>query len=153
VAWLISPSVDGDLAAMVVRRWGVVVVRGSATRTGVRAMRDLYRAIVRDRVAPVILPDGPSGPPGRCKPGPVMLASLSGAPLLPMACHAARAWRLPTWDRTLVPRPFTRVAIAVGAPRRIPRDLSAEALERERAAMEQTLDALDREAAAALARA
>jgi lysophospholipid acyltransferase (LPLAT)-like uncharacterized protein len=141
---------DGELAAMIVRPWGIGVIRGSGTRTGVRAMRDLYRAIVRDQVSPVTVPDGPSGPGGHFKAGAVMLASLSGAPLFPMAYRAAHGWRLPTWDGMVIPRPFTRIALALGEPQRIPRDLPAEGLEVQRRRMQETLDGLERTAGAAL---
>jgi len=143
IAWLISPSVDGELATMVARRWGIHVVRGSATRTGVKAMRDLYRAVRRSGVSPIITPDGPSGPPEVCKPGAVMLAQLAGVPLLPLSWHARWTLRLPTWDRVVVPLPFTRATIAVGEPIALPRDLPADALEGERARLEAALRALE----------
>ena len=61
VGWLISPSADGELAARVAERWGIRVVRGSATRSGTQALRGLYRALVREQVSPVVVPDGPTG--------------------------------------------------------------------------------------------
>ena len=64
VGWLISPSVDGELGAMMVRRVGGAVIRGSSTHTGARALRDYYQALVKDNISPVITPDGPRGPSG-----------------------------------------------------------------------------------------
>jgi len=69
VGWLISPSVDGELGAMLVRRVGGAVIRGSSTHTGARALRDYYQALVKDNVSPVITPDGPRGPRFKFKPG------------------------------------------------------------------------------------
>jgi len=141
-AWLISPSFDGEVPARVARRWGVRVIRGSATRTGVRALRDLQRAVVEERVSAVLATDGPSGPPRVSKTGVVMLAQLSGAPLLPLAFRARPALRLPTWDGLRVPLPFARVDVAVGALRGVPRDLPPESLEPERAALDAGLGEL-----------
>ena len=78
VGWLISPSVDGELGAMMVRRLGAAAIRGSSTHTGARALRDYYQALVRDNVSPIITPDGPRGPPFKFKPGAVLLAQMSG---------------------------------------------------------------------------
>ena len=78
VGWLISPSVDGELGAMLVRRFGGAVIRGSSTHTGARALRDYYQALVKDNVSPVITPDGPRGPRFKFKPGALLLAQMSG---------------------------------------------------------------------------
>jgi hypothetical protein len=88
--WLISPSVDGELGAMMVRRFGGAVIRGSSTHTGARALRDYYQALVRDNVSPVLTPDGPRGPRFKFKPGALLLAQMSGRPILPMSYAAAR---------------------------------------------------------------
>ena len=75
VGWLISPSVDGELGAMLVRRFGGAVIRGSSTHTGARALRDYYQALVKDNVSPVITPDGPRGPRFKFKPGALLLVA------------------------------------------------------------------------------
>jgi lysophospholipid acyltransferase (LPLAT)-like uncharacterized protein len=147
---LVSPSVDGELVAMTIQRWDVRVVRGSATRTGGKAIRDLYRIVMRERLSLVVLPDGPKGPPGEFKPGAVMLAQLSGAPVLPMACVPRRAFELSSWDRLLVPLPFTRVSVVIGAPEPVDRDLAADAIEPESKRLAGVLDDLTRRAEAAL---
>lgn len=146
--WLISPSVDGELAAMTVRGFGVDVVRGSSTRTGVRALRGLQRAIRREGLSPVILPDGPQGPPGKAKPGVVVLAQLGRAPILPIGLAARRAWRLPTWDHFALPLPFTRIGVAIGAPRYVARELPPPEVERVRAGLELALHDLQERARA-----
>lgn len=143
LGWLISPSRDGELAARVARHWSIRVIRGSATRTGLKAIRGLHRVMVDDRVSPVMLPDGPHGPPRRFKPGAIMLAQLTAAALVPMAAAVDRAWHLGSWDRMMVPRPFSRIVIVRGEPREIPRDLPSSRLEEERRAMEEALDALE----------
>lgn len=138
---LISPSVDGEVPAAVARRLGMTVIRGSSTRTGAQALRDYYELLVKHDVSPIITPDGPTGPRQHFKPGALMLAQLSGRPLLPMAFAASRAWHF-GWDRFVLPWPGARIAIAVGDPVYVDPDLTlAEvgALEDLRVQMEQEL--------------
>jgi hypothetical protein len=127
---LISPSVDGELPAMLVRHAGGVAIRGSSTYTGARALRDYYEAVVRQDVSPAITPDGPRGPTREFKSGAIMLAQLTGRPIVPIAYAASRAYAFRTWDRFVLPWPFSRVVIAVGEPRIVPKGLDAEALAR-----------------------
>ena len=139
--WLISPSVDGELAAMVLRRFGAAVIRGSSTHTGARALRDYYHALVRENLSPVITPDGPRGPRFKFKPGALLLAQMSARPILPMAYAASRAWLI-KWDKFVIPVPFARVAIAIGSPCYVPRVTDAAALSRLEAQMEVELKGL-----------
>jgi len=127
VGWLISPSVDGELGAMIVRRIGGVVIRGSSTHTGARALRDYYHALVKQNVSPIITPDGPRGPRFKFKPGALLLAQMSGRPILPMAYAASHAWLI-KWDKFVIPMPFARIAIAIGPPCFVPRAIDARAL-------------------------
>lgn len=119
---LVSPSVDGEVPAAIARRLGIRVIRGSSTRTGARALRDYYELLVKEGVSPVITPDGPTGPRYRFKPGALLLAQLSGRPLLPMAYAATRAWQF-GWDRFVLPWPGSRIAISVGEPVYVERSL------------------------------
>jgi lysophospholipid acyltransferase (LPLAT)-like uncharacterized protein len=151
VGWLISPSVDGEIGAMMVRRLRAVVIRGSSTHTGARALRDYYEVLVKDGVSPIITPDGPRGPRFKFKIGAILLAQMSGRPMLPMAYAVSRAW-LVKWDKFVIPIPFARVAIAIGPPRYVPRITAAAGIESLQVEMEQELkrlyavakDALDR---------
>ncbi len=150
LGFLVSPSMDGELAARVIKSWGAQAIRGSSTRTGAQAMRDLYQAIKRDGVSPVTTPDGPRGPAYQFKSGTVMLAQLTSAPMLPISYAAKKEWHLRTWDRFVIPRPFTRVVIAIGAPRYVERNPASGALEPVRRQMEESLLDLGRKAASAL---
>ncbi|MDB6084793.1 MAG: hypothetical protein JWN43_2674 [Gammaproteobacteria bacterium] len=141
VGFLISPSVDGELGAMIVRRVRGEVIRGSSTHTGARALRDYYLALSRDGVSPAITPDGPRGPPWKFKPGAVLLAQLSQRPIIPMAYAASRAWKI-QWDQFVIPKPGARIAIAIGEPVYIPKGLDAAGLERHQAEMESRLKLL-----------
>jgi lysophospholipid acyltransferase (LPLAT)-like uncharacterized protein len=154
LGFLISPSVDGEIPAMIARRLGAHVIRGSSTHTGARALRDYYQLLVRDQVSPVITPDGPQGPRFKFKPGAILLAQISGRPMLPMAYAASRAW-LVAWDKFVIPWPFARIVIAIGEPRAVPRDFPAgdsEAVAALQAEMERTLHDLYRQARAAVDR-
>jgi lysophospholipid acyltransferase (LPLAT)-like uncharacterized protein len=149
VGFLISPSVDGEIGAMLVRRVGGHVIRGSSTHTGARALRDYYQALTQDQVSPVITPDGPRGPAFQFKPGAILLSQMSNRPILPMAYAATRAW-LVKWDRFVIPLPFSRIAIAIGSPRQVPRTLDAAGLERWQRELELELRSLFEAARAAL---
>jgi lysophospholipid acyltransferase (LPLAT)-like uncharacterized protein len=150
VGWLISPSVDGELGAMMLRRFGAVIIRGSSTHTGARALRDYYQALTRDNVSPVITPDGPRGPRFKFKPGALLLAQMSGRPILPMSYAASRAW-LVKWDKFVIPLPFSRIAIALGPAVYVPRVLDADTLARLQGQMEREMKRLFEVARAALA--
>ncbi len=149
VGWLISPSVDGELGARMVRRIGGDVIRGSSTHTGARALRDYYHALVRDGISPVITPDGPRGPRFKFKPGAALLAQMSGRPMLPMSYAASRAWLI-KWDKFVIPLPFARIALAIGPPRYVPRVTDAASLQRLQLEMEAELKRLFGVARAAL---
>jgi lysophospholipid acyltransferase (LPLAT)-like uncharacterized protein len=136
--FLISPSLDGELGAMVMRRLGGHVIRGSSTHTGALAMKEYFQALMREQVSPVLNPDGPRGPRFRCKPGAVLLAQMSGRELLPMAYAASHA-SLVHWDKFVLPWPFARIAIAIGPPRVIPRGTTPEGIEAIQAEIESQL--------------
>jgi lysophospholipid acyltransferase (LPLAT)-like uncharacterized protein len=151
VGFLISPSVDGELGAMLVNRVGGYVIRGSSTSTGARALRDYYRALTAEQVSPVITPDGPRGPAFVFKPGAILLAQMSGRPIVPLAYAASRAWKV-KWDRFVIPVPFARIAVAVGEPRQVPRTLDPAGLERWQRLLEADLRAAFAAARGALSR-
>jgi lysophospholipid acyltransferase (LPLAT)-like uncharacterized protein len=153
LGFLVSPSVDGEIPTMIATKLGARVIRGSSTYTGARSLRDYYQLLVKDQVSPVITPDGPSGPRFKFKPGAIMLARISGRPMLPMAYAASSAW-LVAWDKFVIPRPFARIAIAIGAPVSVASDFpisdeaAVNALQQQ---MEQSLYEQFRRAQAALA--
>lgn len=147
--WLISPSVDGELGAMMVSRLGARAIRGSSSHTGARALRDYYVALVKDNISPVVTPDGPKGPRFKFKPGAILLAQMSGRPMLPMAYAASRAWLI-QWDKFVIPVPFSRISIAIGEPRYVARVLDAAGIETLQQQMEAQLHGLYRQAKSAL---
>lgn len=146
---LASKSRDGEVASRIAKRWGLHTVRGSASRGGGKALRALYRAVTRKKTSPVMIPDGPRGPIYHFKIGVAVLAQMSQTPILPMGFAAEKFWRVKSWDRLIVPRPFTRITLAVGEPQHLARSLSQEELEAERERLQGLLDDLTLEAEAA----
>ncbi len=130
VSILSSYSADGELAARVARAWGVRVTRGSTSRGGREAALRLYRELVNHRSTLLLMPDGPRGPARQAKMGGIVLAAMSGAPIVPVGLAASRGARLRSWDRMIVGMPWSRIAVAVGAPMVLHRESSdAERLE------------------------
>jgi lysophospholipid acyltransferase (LPLAT)-like uncharacterized protein len=150
LGFLISPSVDGEAPAMLARKLGGHVIRGSSTHTGARALRDFYETIAKDGVSPALTPDGPKGPVHEFKPGALMLARLTGKPILPVSVAGSWVFRFPTWDRFELPLPFSRVVIAYGEPVIVPRGLDADGLTRMQVELAERLQAVQAEARAAL---
>ena len=147
---LISPSVDGEFGAMLVRHFGGEVIRGSSTHTGARALRDFYQALVHEGISPVIAADGPKGPPWKFKPGAVLLSQLSQRPMVPLSFCASRVWKV-GWDGFVIPQPFTRAVIAVGEPVYVPKGIDAAGVARLQEEMQERLKILFESARKALA--
>jgi hypothetical protein len=91
------------------------LIRGSTTRGAERALLSLVRELEAGREV-AITPDGPRGPARSFAPGALIAAQRSGAPILPVAASADRAWRLGSWDRFVIPKPFARITVAYGDP-------------------------------------
>ncbi len=146
ITLLASQSRDGELVTRVCKRWGLNTVRGSASRGGRAALRALHRAITRLGSSPIMIPDGPTGPLYRFKVGVAVLAQTSRAPILPFGIAAEKFWNLRSWDRIIIPRPFSRVAVVVGEPQYVERGLTEAELEAERLRLEQLINSLTRQA-------
>ena len=118
---------------------------------GARALRDFYQAIAKDGISPMIASDGPHGPRYQFKSGALLLSQLSRKPVVPIAYAAKRCWRLHrAWDHFVLPRPFTRVVVAVGAPFQAPKTLRPEELAQLQTTMAKQLHELYLQAQARL---
>lgn len=135
VTILISEHRDGELVARTAESLGYGLIRGSTTRGGGRALISLVRELQSGRVV-AITPDGPRGPAEKFAPGALVAAQRSDSFILPVAVSASRAWRLRSWDRFMIPKPFARVTVAYGPPTKVlatnPRAAAAEAPRFER---------------------
>ena len=150
--YIVSASVDGEVPARIARSWGAEVIRGSAANTGSLVLRDTQQMMKRG-VSVITTSDGPLGPRFEFKIGTVLMARIGGAPLVPIACAADRAWYLNTWDRFMIPKPFARIALAVGEPVEVPRNASMSEMEAIRARMQSAIESLIQESKAALVEA
>lgn len=150
LGFLISPSSDGEIAARLVKSWGATPIRGSSSRTGAKAMRDMYETITQHGVSPVTTSDGPTGPAQVFKPGAVMLSQLTQAPMIPLACACSNAWYLKSWDRFMIPKPFSQISIAVGPAVTVEKGRPVTELEGPRHEMETALNSLIEQAKQAL---
>ncbi len=125
-----SENFDGEWIAPLLGKFGYGAARGSTSRGGPAALRQLVRDVKAHGVAFTL--DGPRGPAEVAQPGAVWLAKATGQPLLPFHSEAASSWTLNSWDRTQIPRPFTTVAMAIAAPIYVPRDAGERVMEGSR---------------------
>ncbi|HXA10370.1 MAG TPA: lysophospholipid acyltransferase family protein [Chthoniobacterales bacterium] len=137
-AALISASRDGALLADLVERFDFEVVRGSTSRQGASAIRQLAEIIARGKDV-VITPDGPRGPAYELGQGIVYLAQQSGAAVVPINLEYSGSWRVKSWDRFILPRPFSRVRVIFGAPHRVAQTSTEADFERERTRLQEAM--------------
>jgi lysophospholipid acyltransferase (LPLAT)-like uncharacterized protein len=136
-----SQSRDGEIASRALARWGIRSVRGSATRGGAGGFLQLVRAY-RDGYDLAVVPDGPRGPRYVVKPGVIHLARATGAPIVPVTHAATRQRQVRSWDRLIIPLPFSRVVYVVGEPLIVPRHADEQEVERLRRELETRLNTI-----------
>jgi len=146
---------DAEALVRILRKFGIEQARGSSTSGGATGMRQILRK-VEEGCDVGLTPDGARGPRRRVQPGVVAVARFTGLPIIPVTFSAVPSRRLGTWDRTLLPKFFSRGVFIYGDPVTVPRDAAAELQEEKRLALESELDritdladdamALDREA-------
>lgn len=115
VGVLVSEHRDGEIIARVVEAFGFATVRGSTSRGGSRALLEIVASLRRGREI-AVTPDGPRGPRHHFAPGALVAAHRAGVPVVGVVAHVDRAWRLRSWDRFEIPKPFARIAVAYSAP-------------------------------------
>jgi lysophospholipid acyltransferase (LPLAT)-like uncharacterized protein len=118
VSVLISEHRDGELVARAATSLGFALIRGSTTRGADRALISIVRELQGGREV-AITPDGPRGPARKFAPGALIAAQRSDSFIVPVAAVADRAWRLKSWDRFMIPKPFARVTVAYGNPEKV----------------------------------
>jgi lysophospholipid acyltransferase (LPLAT)-like uncharacterized protein len=123
---MISASRDGERIARITQRLGYQPVRGSTSKGSLAATRKLVAGL-REGHRTAITPDGPRGPRRCAQPGVVAVARLSGRPVVAIGIGPERCWRLPSWDRFAIPKPFSRLHYAYGDPIWVPREGGSDA--------------------------
>jgi lysophospholipid acyltransferase (LPLAT)-like uncharacterized protein len=134
-----SNSYDGEYMGRIIRKFGYVPVKGSSSRNAVRALLGLRRALGQGWAVAFTL-DGPRGPRYKVKPGPVALARSSGVPMAAFHISVDKAWVLNTWDRLMIPMPFSRTLLRVSKLIHVPRETSDGDLPRYEAELQAGLD-------------
>ncbi|MEP7008754.1 MAG: lysophospholipid acyltransferase family protein [Acidobacteriota bacterium] len=142
ISVLISSSRDGELIARTVSRLGIDASRGSTTRGGAAGLRELLRK-AKAGFDIAFTPDGPKGPRGKVQAGTLLAAAATGFPIVPVGLAASRAKLLRSWDRFVVPWPFSRVVFVYGEPLEVERGAPLELYGEE---LERRLDACEAEA-------
>ena len=137
---MVSGSKDGEWVARAVSLWGQHPVRGSRFKGGKGAIKEMATRMNELGIGAGIVADGSQGPPEKVQIGALVLARLTNAPILPLGVAVDRAKRLNTWDRLVIPYPFTRVTVALGPPLLVPKDCRGRALEPMRDALQRGLD-------------
>ena len=122
---LISASRDGEAIYQMMRRFNFKATRGSSNRGGAEGLLDTLQ-VLREGESIAIAPDGPMGPPLEVKPGIVLLAKQAQVPILPWGYACRREWRLGTWDRHRLPKPFNQIEGAFGEPLLVPPELPTD---------------------------
>jgi lysophospholipid acyltransferase (LPLAT)-like uncharacterized protein len=128
---LISKSYDGELITRILKMFGFDAVRGSSSRSAREGLRGLKNVIETGRTA-IFTADGPRGPIYQTKMGPIKLAQLTGAPIGAFHLEPEHAWVMGSWDRFLVPKPFTRICVSWAQWTRVPAELAPEEFEPKR---------------------
>jgi lysophospholipid acyltransferase (LPLAT)-like uncharacterized protein len=141
---LVSQHADGEVIAEACRHLRFRLVRGSTTRGGIEAVRQMVR---RGRTAHLaITPDGPRGPRRRVQPGLIYLAARTGLPIVPFGIAFSGAWRMRSWDRFALPHPFSEAVCVTTEPIRVPDGADKDGLEGYRLLVEQALERATAEA-------
>jgi lysophospholipid acyltransferase (LPLAT)-like uncharacterized protein len=137
-----SENFDGEWIAGIIERFGYGTARGSTSRGGIRALLQLAKDMAAGKPAAFTI-DGPRGPARVAQPGAIWLAKTTGNPVVPFHIEADRHWTANSWDRTQIPKPFSHVAIAVGEPLEVSRDVDDAGMEGARRELESRLRTLE----------
>ena len=138
---LISASRDGDLVSLLIERSGYGTIRGSTSRKGVIALCQLVDALAAGSNV-LFTPDGPRGPIYEVSPGVIFVAQKSGAPIVPLHMEYSSCWRLKSWDRFCVPRPFSKVRFILGAALHVETTTDAEQFQAEQLRLQEAMMSL-----------
>jgi hypothetical protein len=149
MAVITSRSFDGEYIARIIELFGFSAVRGSSSRGGSAALLGMNRVLATGHIAAFTI-DGPRGPRYLAKPGPVLLAKMSGVPILCFYLAVQRPWILRSWDAMMIPRPFSKVHVRWTKLIHVPAEASEEQMKQSHQRMQDSLERARRDAVAAL---
>ncbi|NBS54441.1 DUF374 domain-containing protein [bacterium] len=137
---MVSRSRDGEFITRIMNRFRIDGARGSSSRGGSDALRELLRELERPQPRDIgITPDGPRGPRGKVQDGVLALAANSGIPIYPVTAHYSRFWEMPSWDRFQIPQPGAVCRVVMGPAVAAPKSLATSEMNRVREALANAL--------------
>jgi lysophospholipid acyltransferase (LPLAT)-like uncharacterized protein len=134
-----SDSFDGEYTGRIIRKFGFVKIRGSSSRGAVRALLEMRRELVQGQTVAFTI-DGPKGPKYVAKPGPVLLAKATGAPMVAFHIAIENPWVLKTWDGCMIPKPFSRGFMRVSRQILVPPDIDDRQMGSFQSGLQTSLD-------------
>lgn len=140
---MVSASKDGEYIARVARLLNFETVRGSSNRSGVRALKGMVDHVKQGKNAGIVA-DGSQGPPLKAQPGAILLAAKSGSPIMPIVWAVKRYKAFNSWDRTVIPLPFSRIILEYGELIWVEPELTAETVEQYRQRLEAAMNSMYR---------
>lgn len=143
---MVSGSSDAEYVSSFLNRMGLATVRGSRGKGGLQALKEMMVCMSDEGKKAAIVVDGSQGPALKVQAGIILLASKTGAPILPFVWGADRYWAFKSWDRTVLPKPFANLAVHYGTPIYIPAGIRAADLEACRVNLEECMHELYRQA-------
>ena len=141
VAVLVSASRDGEKLTRVLSKFNLICVRGSSSRRGKEALRELSR-LIQEGYDAGITPDGPRGPKYHCHDGVISLSQMTQSPIIPVSYDLAHKITVNSWDNFMIPLPFTRATLHIGAPLSVPASAGDAQREEKRLELEKVLKSL-----------
>lgn len=142
---LASSSKDGEFIARILQKQGHETIRGSSSRGGLRAIAKMINLLRGKNRPGVITPDGPRGPRFKVQPGIIALAKKTGYPIIPVSYSAKKIKIFRSWDRFILPYPFTKCRLLFGKPLHVPADVGKTEENMARISLEKELNRINRE--------
>jgi len=136
---LASPSKDGEIIGNLLKIYGFNIVWGSTFKKGAKALLNLIR-VIKNGDSVVLIADGSRGPAFKAQDGAIKIAKLTGIPIVPMTYSVSRKKVLSSWDRFVIPYPFSKIAVKYGEPVYVPPDADDEVMELKRQELEKKLN-------------
>ncbi|WP_051309272.1 lysophospholipid acyltransferase family protein [Desulfogranum japonicum] len=140
-AVMVSASKDGEYIARVAQLMGFLPVRGSSNRKGVQALRQMIQAVQKGYNCGIVA-DGSQGPPRKVQPGCILIASKTGCPIIPIVWAARPLLTFNSWDKTVLPLPFSSIVLQYGEPMEVPAGIDGQQVEQYREKLEQQMNHL-----------
>jgi lysophospholipid acyltransferase (LPLAT)-like uncharacterized protein len=141
-AAMVSESFDGEYIARISQRFGHGMARGSSTRGGTKALRIMKNLLKKEKFSLTLTIDGPKGPRYKVKSGAILLAKITGVPIVPILIQPKKFWTVNSWDKLQIPKPFTKAKVFVAEPIFVSKASDKNDLETKRQEVQIKLDEL-----------